>query len=574
MNSPVTRRIYIVMFLALLALLINAAIPINALRLLDHSYEEMADARETVSVIDNVLLSMVDAQTGSRGYVITGNPGFLEPYYNAVTRFDDQLKKLQSLAQRQKTVAQDYNELGQKCAHALQLYEEVITIRQAQGAEAAVARVASGEGKRRMDAIRSSIADLRGLETGKLEQLKTENDKIFRYTTAALVGLTVVDFILFLVAFVMLYRTLKASRQTEKELARLHEESIRHNDQLALKNRQKNTQARLADVLQSVLTPEEAYRAIEKYCEHLFAGHPGMFYMRSNSKDYFELKATWNGGIGDHGFEPNDCWAARNNHIHRFDSQHDDLPCAHVINAGREVAGSICLPISSTDEMIGILTLAGPADGDGKPQPVAPEVEKLAVEVVNQIGLAITNLRLRDSLRRSSIIDALTGLFNRRYLDETLVREFARAERSAQPIGVIMLDIDHFKVFNDTYGHEAGDNVLRVLGPLLKNTCRTSDIACRFGGEEFIVVLPQADLAITSARAEAIRADAKKLRLVYGGTELPAVTVSLGVAVFPAHGVHPDEVIRAADDALYRAKNTGRDRVEVSDTTLPDAKAR
>lgn len=571
MNSPVTRRIYIVMFLALLALLINAAIPINALRLLDHSYEEMADARESISVIDNVLLSIVDAQTGSRGYVITGNPGFLEPYYNAVMRFDDQLKKLQSLAKRQKTVAQDYNELGQQCTHALQHHEEVIAIRQAQGAEAAMARVASGEGKRRMDGIRSSIADLRGLETDKLDQLKLENDKIFRYTTAALLGLTVVDFILFVVAFVMLYRTLKASRQTEHEIARLHEESVRNNDLLELQNRQKNTQARLADVLQSVLTPDEAYRAIERYCEHLFLGHPGMFFVRSNSKDYFELKGSWNGGVGSEGFEPSDCWAARNNHIYRYNKQQDDLPCLHVAHTGREVAGSVCLPISSTDEMIGILTLAGPMASDGQPLPVAPEMEKLAVEVVNQIGLAITNLRLRDSLRRSSIIDALTGLFNRRYLDETLVREFARAERADQPIGVIMLDIDHFKVFNDAYGHDAGDNVLKVLGPLLKHACRASDIACRFGGEEFIVILPQADLEATLERAEAIRAEAKKLRLTYGGAELPSVTVSLGVAVFPDHGIHPDQVVRAADNALYRAKKAGRDRVEVADATQPDA---
>lgn len=571
MNSPIARRIYLVMLVAFLALAINAAIPINALRLLDTSYDETTDARHTISLLDNVLLSLIDAQTGLRGYVITGNPNFLEPYYSGISRIDDQLQHLQALARQRKSVAHDYNELAKKCAYTLEMFQTELAERQSQGAEAAMEVIATGEGKRRTDAVRLLVSELRGLETSKLERLKFENRKISLYTTAGLVGVTIADLVLFMVAFFMLYRALMASRETESELASLHEESMRQSEILKTQNRQKSIQARLADVLQTVLTTEEAYTAIQKNCERLFPSHPGMFYVRSNSKDYFEPKASWNGGIGNEGFEPKECWAARSNRICRFNIQEDKLPCPHIMKADHQMSYAICLPISSADEMIGIMVLGGPLDAEGKQLPVEEEVENLAAEVVNQIGLAITNLRLRDSLRKSSILDALTGLFNRRYLDETIEREFARAAREDHSLGVIMLDIDHFKALNDNYGHETGDYVLRQLGPLLRSACRTSDIACRFGGEEFILILPDADVSITTERAEMIRKETKMLRLTYGGAVLPTITVSLGVATFPDHGMRPEEIIRAADGALYRAKKAGRDRVEVADGTPSEA---
>lgn len=552
------------MFLALMALVINAAIPINALRLLDRSHDEMATARATIGALDQVMLSMVDAQTGSRGYIITGNPDFLEPYYKAITQLDDQLLRLQGLVRHDKSELKHFRDIEEKCKFSLERLRSTIATRQSAGAEAAMAMVASAEGKRRMDAVRAAVENLRTWENAELDKLKAENDKIFLYTSIALVVLTIIDFILLVIAFVTLYRALKASRQTEIELARLHAETTRHGELLALKNRNKDIQARLADVLQTVISPEEAYLVIEKYCSHLFPGHPGMFYVRSNSKDYFELKASWNGGIANEGFEPNDCWAARNNQVYRFNVQHDDLPCMHIVKAKPELKYAICLPISSTNEMIGIMTLAGPQGTGDEQQPVDPGVETLAQEVVNQIGLAIANLRLRDSLRKSSILDALTGLFNRRYLDETLPREIARAERTGQPIGIIMLDIDHFKVFNDTYGHDAGDMALREMGPLLRRACRASDVACRYGGEEFMVILPDADLKTTIAKAEFIRTEVRKLRLKHGGVDLPGVTASLGVSAYPMHGSKPAEVIKAADEALYRAKESGRDRVEVA----------
>jgi diguanylate cyclase (GGDEF)-like protein len=167
-------------------------------------------------------------------------------------------------------------------------------------------------------------------------------------------------------------------------------------------------------------------------------------------------------------------------------------------------------------------------------------------------------------LRELSIRDPLTGLFNRRYLEEALAIELIRAERKRFPIGIIIADIDHFKRFNDTHGHVAGDAVLAQVGKFLRTHVRASDITCRYGGEEFLLILPEAPREITQLRAEQMQEDARHLHVQYEGQTLEAITLSLGVAVYPEHGSTSDAIIRAADDALYRAKHDGRDRVVVA----------
>lgn len=174
-------------------------------------------------------------------------------------------------------------------------------------------------------------------------------------------------------------------------------------------------------------------------------------------------------------------------------------------------------------------------------------------------------LRNQALLREQSVRDHLTGLFNRRYMEETLERELLRAVRKHLSLGIIMLDVDEFKQFNDSYGHAAGDLVLRQLGSLLLKQVRGEDIPCRYGGDEFLIVLPDASLIATSERAEHICKIAVRSHLQFDGQALTAVTLSLGVAVFPEHGVTTEAILKAADTALYRAKHNGRGRVEVAD---------
>ena len=173
----------------------------------------------------------------------------------------------------------------------------------------------------------------------------------------------------------------------------------------------------------------------------------------------------------------------------------------------------------------------------------------------------------REELRLQAIRDPLTGLFNRRYMEESLQRELHRAARNNFPLGAVMIDLDHFKRLNDTWGHEAGDAVLREFGNLLTNWSRGEDIACRYGGEEFTLILTAAASEATRLRTEQFREAARGLEIRHDGRSLGGITVSAGVAAFPEHGFTAGEILRAADEALYQAKARGRDRVVVSQRT-------
>ena len=189
--------------------------------------------------------------------------------------------------------------------------------------------------------------------------------------------------------------------------------------------------------------------------------------------------------------------------------------------------------------------------------------------MTDRVGPALANLKLRDALREMALRDGLTGLYNRRYLEDALNRELHRAERSGTPVSVVMIDIDQFKHFNDKYGHDAGDFVLSAVARAITKSIRPSDIACRYGGEELAVVLREADLECALERAEQMRLAIRDTNLTHLGQTLPAPTASFGVAVYPANGTKPADLLKAADQALYRAKQDGRDRVCAASEPAP-----
>lgn len=184
--------------------------------------------------------------------------------------------------------------------------------------------------------------------------------------------------------------------------------------------------------------------------------------------------------------------------------------------------------------------------------------------------LRLFSMRLRETSRAvesatlEKILDPLTGLYNRRYMEIMLNHELQRAERAGYPVCLIMMDIDHFKKLNDTYGHPAGDEVLRQLAALIKSQVRKADIACRYGGEEFLIILPETTLEIAAERAETLRQAFGNLIIVYDGRTMQS-NLSLGVAAFPEHARAPLQLIQAADSALYAAKTGGRNRVEMAE---------
>ena len=216
---------------------------------------------------------------------------------------------------------------------------------------------------------------------------------------------------------------------------------------------------------------------------------------------------------------------------------------------------------------------AGTAIGDPQFQEMRPHLEQLAAMAADRIGIAIANVRLRETLRLQSIRDPLSGLLNRRYLEESLPRELGLARREQQKLVVLMIDVDHFKRFNDTYGHETGDEALRLIGQLFIDQFRGSDIACRFGGEEFAIVLPRTDLIQARARAQELLEKVRQLEVTHQGVVVGTLTISLGIACFPQHGETAAALIDAADRALYQAKRDGRNCLVCSEIAEVEVEA-
>ncbi|MBI3360334.1 MAG: PAS domain S-box protein [Chloroflexi bacterium] len=362
-------------------------------------------------------------------------------------------------------------------------------------------------------------------------------------------------------------------KQAEEALQEANANLARGLDELRQRNREIALLNEMGDLLQTCRMPEEAYAVIANMARQLFPEESGALYVMNASRNLVDAVASWGlaeSEVGPSMFEPDNCWALRRSRTHIVEDSRTGLLCRHVDAASP--AAYLCVPMMAQGEALGVFHLrhdlpAGSVDGArtaGRREAGLAGVEqRLAQSVADSIALAIANLNLRESLRQQSIRDPLTGLFNRRYLEETMLRETHRAERNGHPLGIIMLDLDHFKRFNDTFGHGAGDMLLREVGTLLQSHVRGEDIACRYGGEEFTLIMPEASMEVTRLRAERMREEAKRAQLQFHGQLLGAVTLSAGVAIFPEHGSTPEAVIRAADAALYRAKREGRDRVVV-----------
>lgn len=253
-------------------------------------------------------------------------------------------------------------------------------------------------------------------------------------------------------------------------------------------------------------------------------------------------------------FNPDQCWGLRRGRAHYYVPGGTEPCCTHF---GEEPkAASLCLPMQAQGETIGLFSIT--IDNIEKTN---REKVAFARRVGEQISLALANLNLQHRLREQSIRDPLTKVFNRRYLELTLERELKRAERKSEPLSVLVLDIDHFKKFNDTMGHEAGDTLLTQFAQLLENNVRKEDIVCRYGGEEFVIVLPMANIQMAMERAHKICEATRKLKVNSLDKSISAVSVSIGVSAFPYHGKEGQSLIAAADAALYASKNNGRDRV-------------
>lgn len=382
--------------------------------------------------------------------------------------------------------------------------------------------------------------------------------------------------VLFFLVFRPLTNHIKEREQAETALRAAHNQlelRVRERTvELEQRNREISLLAEMIDFLHACATAEEAYGVITRTGQYLFPGTTGALFVYSAARNDLEALASWGElalNPNERVFAPEECWALRRGRVYLIKDPRTGLSCRHVPSPlpGRY----LCVPMVSQGEVLGVVHLRHNPLAVESADSAAPLNERLAVTLAEQVGLALINLKLREKLRNQAIRDPLTGLFNRRYMEETLEREILRAERGQHPLGVVMLDFDHFKNFNDIFGHDAGDLLLRELGALLKMHIRGSDIACRYGGEEFVLILPETPFGIILQRVEALRFDIRQLNVQHRGQPVGTITVSGGVAMFPEHGADGETLLSAADRALYRAKAEGRDRVVATYTPVTNS---
>ena len=355
-------------------------------------------------------------------------------------------------------------------------------------------------------------------------------------------------------------REITERKQAEEALRLSHAKLERQTRQLRLL-------AEMSEMLQASSTPADAYAVTARFAQRLFPASSGSLFVHCPSRENLEVVLRWGEPDSNEqdSLAADECWGLRTGRIHLVEDSHAGLLCRHLPEP--QPACYLCAPMIAHGETLGLLHLRVTRDTQASSQAAVAGALELAWPVgtmAERLALALADLKLREALRAQSICDPLTGWYNRRYMQETLERDLRRATRTKLPLSLLIFDIDNFKEFNDSLGHEAGDLALQNLCQIVKTLIRSEDVACRYGGDEFVLILPNSSADIAAQRAEDMRIAVGHAEIQYEGRLLKKMTLSFGIATFPADAKTSNELLRVADTALFCAKSEGRDRVRVN----------
>ena len=487
-----------------------------------------------------------DVQSAQRGYILTGDSGQLASYRMARARLASRLSHARSFAAARPEDQRSLSSLIKLINERLDATQAVIDARTEMDSQALKQAVEQGHDEILTARLRIELKDFQDEQDRRL--IESDHSLVALTGAARLAWATIAVLVALgsLVAFAYLYRQATSRRKAEVELRR----TIGEQERVLFEVSAMSTMMELLHICRS---QAEANHVIGEVLPQLLPSVSGGLYVMRPSNGALELQFGWGEGAMTKIFAPDECWALRRSRTHLVERTRSAIMCRHIEHTQE---GCLCAPLVGHGEVLGVLHLASTDKRN-----VSADVLRLAGVLAEQLSLALGNLRLQETLRSRSERDPLTDLYNRRHLELSAERELARATRHRHPLSFVMLDVDHFKVFNDTHGHDAGDAVLREVAQVLKRHTRTEDIACRYGGEEFLMVLPGCPLEDAYQKAEAIREAIAQLRVTSGGTILSRVTASLGISCHPQHGERMDELIRAADAALYKAKAAGRNQI-------------
>lgn len=511
---------------------------------------------ELITALEHVYATVKDVEADQRGYLLTGRTELEQEFlFN--------LPAARAAAAGVARLVADNPEQAARAAQLEQLVEkrlkaslETYTTYKNAGFEQARTTVAAGAGIDLMNRIRelhkTMIAHERDLLARRVALAQT-NARVLEFSAAIGLG---VGLVLFGLVARRLLSEVRERRRAEERTAGANAELTRSIEELAMREDHTRQLGRYGGMLQSCRTVAEAIDVSRQAISRLLPDGGFALYLIRASQDLAERIDAWGDRAASAAtlFPPQDCWALRRGQPFESDDAAHGVRCAHMGAVDATSAWAICIPLVAHGEMLGLLNFSC------RSRPPATQQDLMAA-VAEHLSLALSNLRLQDSLRTQSIRDPLTGLYNRRYLEESLTRELARCDRVTKPLSVLMVDLDHFKRFNDTHGHDGGDALLTHAGRVLQAHCRAEDIACRYGGEEFTVILPEVDAELARDRAEQIRSSVETLGVRHRRERLGSVTASIGVATFPESSRDAGELLRRADAALYKAKQQGRNRV-------------
>lgn len=553
-----TRRIDIGFFVAIVLICSMAGSIYSLFQQSNHQKARVEHTYTVISTLQEIISNLSDVQGSVRGYIITGREDYLAPFHLAVPKVDDALTQLGGLVADNTTQSKRYTSLKDHVGQRVQIAEDAIDTFRSDGQKAAMDSISGGSGKREMDEIRVIVAEMIGEEKMLLDIRKSAVDNFTNLTMFAGASGVLICLVILCTVFYLIHREFRHRSRTEVSLRDAMEEMERHNAETRLIGE-------MGDYLRGCRDRQEVYDVISENMPRLFPHSFGSISIFNNSRNTLFSAMTWGPlpqGI-ELEFDPDDCWALRQGRGHLV-TDHNSAPvCPHLEHVDRKNV-AFCLPMQAQGETIGQIYFGAQAE---EARYVGRHEMATMRRITEQVSLAIANLDLQQALKEQSIKDPLTKLYNRRYLEETLSRECSRGQRNKKPFSLLIMDIDHFKKVNDTYGHDAGDAVLVEFSRLLTDNIRKEDIACRLGGEEFILVMTDADLEHGIKRAQKICDDTRGMSIRFQRENL-RVTVSVGVCAFPIHGGTPEELIKNADICLYKAKNSGRDRVVVYDAAM------
>ena len=513
-------------------------------------------------LLTSVQQEILNAETGQRGYLLTHKREYLKPYYEALESVDIVMKKLAEEASHDPDFAAEVTTLTRIINEKLLELEKTVALTDAAQPEQAVQLMLTGTGMAKMQEIRAFIKKTLMAQEQMLKLDLANQTHAVDQAQRVFIASGVIN-ILLLCLIVMLGRRFRTQvLHTHRSLETKNRGLALALDDTARKSQLIRQLSELSQFLQSAASLEEAVAILQTSLPPLLESDRGALYLTAESKNHLHLACAWGQDDFPVFFEPQECWALRRGQPYSQPTEKNAKSCAHLSNVPILVS-SMCVPLAAQGEVIGMIYFS-----NNPSRQLTSDNRQFEQAALEQVALAISNIRLRESLRHQSIRDLLTGLYNRRFLEEVLSLEFAKAGRNASQapatrLAVLMMDIDHFKAFNDQFGHDAGDEVLARVAQVLQAGIRESDSVARYGGEEFAAVLPVLSQDEAEHIAERIREAVAALAINHNDTPLGRITISVGIALLDEGMRKPADLLKAGDDALYMAKRRGRDCVVV-----------